>query len=79
MGMFLNRIRYIETSVWSTGPFQVKDMTRRFNTLPPIAQGNKVKSNAMAFTIDWAPDLDCSCRNKPVWPTNKADGINEVL
>ena len=42
-------VRVLEKGTWLS---EVKDMTRRFNTLPPIAQGNKVKKNAMAFTID---------------------------
>ena len=45
-------IRVLEKGTWLS---EVKDMTRRFNTLPPIQQGNKVKKNAMAFTIDWNP------------------------
>ena len=31
---------------------EVKDLNQRYGALPPINAGNKIRSNAMAFTVD---------------------------
>ena len=47
---FYHQKQIIEDGQWLS---EVKDLNRRFNALPPIDMGKKIKGNgAMAFTVD---------------------------
>ncbi len=38
----------IEDGSWLS---EMKDLNRRYNTLPPIDDGKKINNNGMAFTV----------------------------
>ena len=42
-------LKVLENSSWVN---EKKDLNKRFNLLPPIASGNKVKPNSLGFTVE---------------------------